>query len=112
MTVSETPDRMEYTSVRHFGPGRSEIVVEPGSPIQPNDLELFLTARFRLYTKLAGRLAFAQVEHPPWPLQAANQLRVQQNLIECSGVPRASGAPLAHFSPGVDTRIGAPHLVP
>jgi uncharacterized protein YqjF (DUF2071 family) len=79
--------------------------------IIPNEQERFLTARFRLYTRLAGRLAFAQVEHPPWPLRSASVLRLAQNVIEHSGLPAPSGDPLAHFSPGVHTRIGPPLFI-
>jgi uncharacterized protein len=58
-----------------------------------------------------GRLAYAQVEHEPWPLQSAAALTIQQNVIEHSGVPPPEGEPLVHFSVGVDVRIGRPVLI-
>ncbi|HLJ16391.1 MAG TPA: DUF2071 domain-containing protein [Bryobacteraceae bacterium] len=102
---------VEYTSRRYFGPGRANIAIRIGSPIQPNEQERFLTARFRLYAMLAGRLAFAQVDHPPWPLRSAEILRLDQNVVDHSGVPGTSGEPLVHFSPGVYVRIGRPKFL-
>jgi uncharacterized protein YqjF (DUF2071 family) len=111
MRVRRMGKRIEYASERQFGPGRARVLISRNSAIQPGERELFLTARFRLYTNLAGRLAFAQVEHPPWPLEAADTLELEQNVIEHSGVPVPSGQPLIHFSPGVPVRIGRPKLV-
>lgn len=56
-------------------------------------------------------MAFAQVEHPPWPLESAAALEVEQNVIEHSDVPAPTGEPLVHFSPGVYVRIGRPRRV-
>ena len=111
MSVRRDREHIEYNSRRHYREGRASIAVRIEAPIQPNEQERFLTARFRLYTRLAGRLAFAQVEHPPWPLTAATALRLEQNVIEHSGLPAPTGNPLVHFSPGVHTRIGRPKLL-
>jgi len=111
MRVRQTGKKIEYASERHFLRGRAHAVIVRNSAIQPGEQELFLTARFRLYTKLAGRLAFAQVDHPPWPLESADALQLEQNVIEYSGVPVPSGRPLIHFSPGVSVRVGRPKLV-
>ncbi len=111
MAVHCDSGNVDYTSRRHFRIGRANIAIHTGPAIDPNEHERFLTARFRLYTVLAGRLAFAQVEHPPWPLQSATVLRLEQNVVEHSGVPKASGEPLAHFSRGVYVRIGRPTFV-
>jgi uncharacterized protein YqjF (DUF2071 family) len=111
MSVRRDREHIEYNSRRHYREGRASIAVRIEAPIQPNEQERFLTARFRLYTRLAGRLAFAQVEHPPWPLTAATALCLEQNVIEHSGLPPPTGNPLVHFSPGVHTRIGRPTLL-
>lgn len=111
MRIQQTGKKIEYASERHFLRGRAHAMIMRNSAIQPGEQELFLTARFRLYTKLAGRLAFAQVEHPPWPLESAVALRLEQNVIEHSGVPVPSGQPLIYFSPGVAVRVGRPKLV-
>jgi uncharacterized protein YqjF (DUF2071 family) len=111
MKVQRTGKKIEYASERHFVRGRAHIVILRNSPIRLNDQEIFLTARFRLYTKIAGKLAFAQVEHAPWPLESAGALELDQNVIENSGVPAPTGNPLVHFSPGVSVRVGRPMLV-
>src|SRR4051794_15215826 len=71
MRVRRMGQRVEYSSQRQFSSGQARVVLLRRSAIQPDEQELFLTARFRLYTKIVGRLAFAQVEHPPWPLESA-----------------------------------------
>lgn len=65
MSVRPTGRTIEYRSERHFRSGRARIVMLRNSPLQPKAQEIFLTARFRLYTRIAGRLAYAQVDHRP-----------------------------------------------
>jgi uncharacterized protein YqjF (DUF2071 family) len=103
--------QVEYTSRRHFSPAMAHAVIRRGSRIQPNEHERFLTARFRLYTRLAGKLAFAQVEHPPWPLESATIVDLKQNVIQYSNAPAPSGDPLVHFSRSVYVRVGRPTLL-
>uniref|UniRef100_Q028C9 DUF2071 domain-containing protein n=1 Tax=Solibacter usitatus (strain Ellin6076) TaxID=234267 RepID=Q028C9_SOLUE len=108
----ELGPRIRYRSVRRW-PDReatTNIEVEPGRPIEAGQREIFLTARFRLYSSLAGRLLFADVEHPPWPLQEARVIRAEQTLMQSAGLPTPGGLPLAHFSPGVAVRIGRPRF--
>lgn len=111
MSISTHSEQVEYSSRRHLGSGEARIAIRRILPIRAHEQERFLTARFRLYTTLGGRLAFAQVEHAAWPLESAIALRVEQNVIENSDVPAPAGEPLAHFSPGVYVRIGLPDLV-
>lgn len=111
MRVRHVPGEIVYTSRRRFGQGQADITIRMGSPTRPDERERFLTARYRLYTCLGNRLAFAQVQHPPWPLQLATVLRLEQNVIEHSGLPAPVGEPLVHFSPGVYVRIGRPTFV-
>jgi uncharacterized protein len=107
MRVRKENGAVEYSSSRKwpFGSGDARIGVEIGEPIQPAELDRFLTARFRLYTMLFGRLGFAQIEHEPWPLRRARLVRLVQNVVEASGVPQTRGSPMLHYSPGVNVRI-------
>ena len=89
---------------------RTSIAIHSGEPMKPTDFDHFLTARYRLYTMWGRRAAFAQIDHPPWPLHSARILRLEQNLIERSGVPPTRGAPVAHYSPDLKVRIGAIQL--
>jgi uncharacterized protein YqjF (DUF2071 family) len=113
MGVENTGATVKYTSERRkpFGKARSKIAIRPGVPIQTSALEAFLTARFRLYTLLRGKLAFADVEHEPWNLQQADVLGLEETLLESCGLPEPDAQPLAHYSEYVHVRVGAPQFV-
>ncbi|MEV4835792.1 DUF2071 domain-containing protein [Nonomuraea sp. NPDC049486] len=66
----------------------------------------FLTARFRLFSQVAGRPVTAEVEHPPWPLHRAGLLDLDETLRRAAGLPDTDDEPLVHASPGVPVRIG------
>jgi uncharacterized protein len=100
-----------YAARRQFGAGSARITVCRAEPVSPDALTRFLTARFRLYSTRRGRVIAAQVEHPPWPLEAATLVAVEQNLIEQCGLPAPYGRPLVHFSPGVSVRVGGPEYL-
>ncbi len=108
MSVGTMDGRVEYRSQRYraAGNGETDIVIEPGEPMKAGDFDNFLTARYRLYAVAGGRLGFADIEHAPWPLQRGRIVRIEQRLVEHSGVPRPSGEPTAHYSKNVDVRIG------
>jgi hypothetical protein len=110
MRVRTAGARIQYQSARRWPDvaGKTDIEVERGEPVAPGQLELFLTARFRLFSLIRGRLAHADVEHAPWPLARARVIRAEQTLTECAGLGRPEGEPLAHFSPGVRVRVGPP----
>ncbi len=60
MSVEESAEKMHYRSRRHADSGTGyDIEILKGEPIDASPLEVFLTARFRLYTSLWGKLAFA-----------------------------------------------------
>lgn len=113
MHVDRQNDTVAYASTRKrpFGSASARVRVQIGEPVESTELDRFLTARFRLYTLFGRRLAFAQIEHEPWPLRTAHAFMVEQDVIERSGVPRASGEPNLRYSPGVDVRVGRPRLV-
>jgi uncharacterized protein len=45
------------------------------------------------------------VEHEPWPLRRAVVRELETDLVTAAGLPEPAGEPLAHWSPGVRTRI-------
>jgi uncharacterized protein YqjF (DUF2071 family) len=103
----------EYESARRWPDrrGMTRIEVERGAKIEAGALETFLTARFRLYSLRRGRLISGDVEHGPWPLESARLISLEQTLTDTLGLPRPEGAPLVHFSPGVEVRAGRPRGV-
>ena len=104
----------DLTFVRFaYDPGEaiSSIVVEPGAPITPTDLEHFLTARWGLFSVFGRGIAYAPVEHAPWPLQSATLIDLDDQRIETARYHGPEGDPLVRFSPGVDVRIGLPRKI-
>jgi uncharacterized protein YqjF (DUF2071 family) len=113
MRVEAKGDRAEYESIRRWPDrrGMARIVVERGEKIEAGALETFLTARFRLYSMRWGRLITGAVEHGPWPLESARLIGLEQTLTETVGLPAPDGAPLVHFSPGVEVTAGPPRAL-
>jgi uncharacterized protein YqjF (DUF2071 family) len=99
-----TDYRLKRRNVPGLGDGiaaQSHIVWTPGERLPlatPGSLEHFLTERYWLFTLRArgstARVMAGQVEHAPWSLRRAAVDRLEDTLIQASGV-RVSGAPLA-----------------
>jgi len=103
-------NRIHYTSARTGA--SADLTVEVGEVLaQPDDLVLFLTERYRLYTRFLGRLAMAPVEHEPWPLHRAAIVGFRETVRQAAGLPDGDAPELVHYSPGVHVRIGAPRPV-
>jgi uncharacterized protein YqjF (DUF2071 family) len=113
VSVAVAGDRTRYHCRRRHPPGnaRCDAEVEAGPAVEAggDDLAVFLTARYRLFTVIAGNLAAAEAEHEPWPLHHATVLTLDQDLLTAAGLPAPAGDPLAHVSPGVRVRIGMWH---
>lgn len=107
MSVRATgTSRMHYTSTR--AGAAADILVAVGEALaEPDDLALFLTERYRLYTRFLGRLAMAPVEHEPWPLLRAALLGLKETVRQAAKLPNGDTPALVHYSPGVHVRIGA-----
>ena len=94
-------------------PARSAVDVRVGGrrTVRPNDLAAFLSARWALGSRFAGRLLWADVEHPEWELFDAELLRCDETMVVAAGLPEPTGTPVVLWSPGVEVRIGRPTLV-
>ncbi len=103
------------TSVNRRWPSRAstDIRVSIGDAIeQPDDLSVFLSARWGLYSRgLRGALRYAPVEHEKWPLHGASLESLDDSLVTAAGLSTPVGDPHVMFSPGVSVRIGLPHTV-
>lgn len=73
---------------------------------QLTPLDHFLTARYRLYATLVGRLVVAEAEHPDWTLRRAEVRHLRQDLLAAAGLPSPDHAPVVHAADGVRVRIG------
>ena len=83
---------------------RIRIAKEAGI-LEQSDLDVFLTARFRLYSIFRARLVTAAVAHVPWQLNRVSILELEENVRAVMGVQFPNHDFLAHHSGGVDTKI-------
>ena len=98
--------------VGQVGQAKARIRIAKQGPITaPSQLDVFLTARFRLYSTIRGQLITANVTHPPWQLNGARVIEFEENVRRVMGVEFPSNDFLVHHSFGVDTRIGRPSRV-
>ncbi len=106
-----------YRSSRRWpGPkgARSETAVRLGEHVadqDQSDLEHFLTARWGLFSTFQKRVVYAPVVHGIWPLQRAELLHLDDELVVAAGLPEPSGTPTVHWTTGTEVRIGRPQLV-
>jgi hypothetical protein len=109
MSAVRENDTASYSSVRLTPPGgRSHLRIEIGRFHEPSPLEVFLTARFRLFARLRGRVIMSELTHGRWPLQCARVFEMEQTLIRKAGLQEPESEPLVHFAEGVDVIIGPP----
>lgn len=113
MSITGENGKIRYRSGRKrpHRQASADILIEPGTALAGDQItarDHFITARYCLYSVMRGRLARAQIEHPPWPLARATVLSLSQNLIEAAGLPSPQGPPIAHYSPTLDVKIGYP----
>ena len=91
----------------------TKITVRTGARVDGSEeLTRFLTARWGLVSaSRSGRLRWAPVDHPVWPLFTADVVRLDDRLVAAAELP-VSGAPdHALWSPGVPVRIGRPRRI-
>ncbi|WP_223830614.1 DUF2071 domain-containing protein [Nocardiopsis quinghaiensis] len=78
---------------------------------RPSSLERFVTARWGLHTRHAGRTWWIRVRHQPWPLYHAPSWTYRGDLLQAAGVHVGDREPVSVlWSPGVDTDV-CPSLV-
>ncbi|MDX2937865.1 YqjF family protein [Streptomyces ipomoeae] len=109
LRVSVTEDAVSYTGSRWGGGASYRLVVRPGDAITPTERDVWLTSRWRAYTRRFGTVWETPVEHEPWPLTDAAVDVLNETLTSAAGLPAPTAEPLAHFSEGVrHVRLGAP----
>jgi uncharacterized protein len=111
MRVDIGPNENFYFSNRG-GAATARIRIAKEAPIaEQSPLEIFLTARFRLYSIFRGRLITAEVSHSPWQLNRVRTLEFEESVRHTMGVDFPNPDFLAHHSRGVDTKIGRPRFI-
>ena len=110
MRIDRRGDTVRYDLRRRWPEHglRSTVVVRPGAPIEPDARQQWLTARWGLHSLLGGRSVWIPNEHDAWPLQSADVIRLDDDLLAASGIVPAGEAIPAMYSRGVRTRFGRP----
>ncbi|MFI6850978.1 YqjF family protein [Streptomyces sp. NPDC050416] len=107
LSVSLDGDTFWYAGSRWAGEASYRLVVRPGDPITPTERDVWLTSRWRAYTRRLGMLWETPVEHEPWPLADAAVDVIEETLTAAAGLPAPTAQPLVHFSEGVrHVRLG------
>ena len=111
-TASVSGSRRTWTTRRRWPDRglRSQISIDVGPAIaEPDDLAVFLTARWGLHTERFGRTVWMPNVHEPWELQQARVTGLRDQLVRAAGLP-VTGAPdvPTMFSAGVHTLFGEP----
>lgn len=120
--LSDSPDgRYEetmwtYESRRRWpkGDAASLVSVRVGRRLDPEeltDLDHFLSARWALGTRLAGRIMWAKVAHPAWSLHEAKVVTCDESLLLASGLSSPLGDHVVRWSPGVEVAIERPRMI-
>ena len=118
MSVNRNGREIEYRCHRKFpGPkgASSRVHVSIGDLYEPGhltDLDHWLSARWRLYSVMFGRLWGAHAVHEQWPLQHATLQRCDDGLVNAAGLPHPAGDPILQFAQRVTVRIGRPYRLP
>ena len=114
MRVRQRTDVFTYTSRRRWPAprgARSRVVVRVDPTVVRDDpLADFLTARWALHTRAWGATRYLPNTHPRWPLQRAELLELEDDLLAAAGLPGLAGRPpdSVLFSRGVRTQFGLP----
>ncbi len=112
MDVQVTGGRRRYLTTRRRWPGRPAAVtainVDVGDPIEPTELDVFLTARWGTVAKTLGRLWFHAVDHEPWTLHDASVVELSDTAMIAPWLPAPSGDPIVRWAQPVHARFARP----
>ncbi len=97
-----------WWSVRRFGGVGSDIAIRVGEPVEPTDVEVFLTARWGMHSSFAGVGLWTPNEHPPWPLYGAEPEHLDDALVAAAGIRPVGEMLRPLWTPGVRTLFGLP----
>ena len=91
-------------------PVTSRVAVRVGAPREPTELDHFVSARWGLHTRWAGRSLYVPNAHEPWPLREAELVGLGGNLLPSAGFGDLARRTPDHvaFSHGVHAEFGLP----
>lgn len=100
--------RRWWTVRRHRGRASSRIAIRVGEPVEPTELEVFLSARWGMHSSFAGRTLWTPNEHGTWPLYAAELEELDDGLVAAAGIRPVGEMLRPLWSPGVHSLFGLP----
>jgi uncharacterized protein YqjF (DUF2071 family) len=110
LTFARGPDgALAYATRRRRGGPSSRLVLLPGPAAErPTALEEWLTGRWGLHTRLAGRTRYLTNEHEAWPLHRAEVVDLDDGLVAAAGFGGVTARPpdSVLWSPGVRAAFG------
>lgn len=118
MSLERDGDVLDYRTRRRWPTPRGaggRVVVRCGAVIdEPDDLSVFLSARFGLHTRHLGRTWWVPNTHAPWVLREGELLELDDTLVAAAGLPGVvDTAPVSVLTTDpVHTSFGLPRLVP
>jgi uncharacterized protein YqjF (DUF2071 family) len=105
MSIDRGAGGIRYRSTRTSRDGEPASFAAEYCPIdeaaraQPGTLEYFVAERYCLYTvDERGRPLRAEIQHPPWPLQAARASIVENTMTLPWGIELPRRRPVLHFA--------------
>jgi len=98
---------------RPAGPATSHVSIRVGAPRVADALDDFVSARWRLHTRVLGRTLRVPNAHGRWPLHDAEVVALDDGLLGSVGLGHLARRTPDHvaFSPGVHTEFGLPQRV-
>ncbi|MEU7057991.1 DUF2071 domain-containing protein [Streptomyces sp. NPDC046197] len=112
LAVRAEGDTVRYAGARRGGQPAYRLAVRPGAPVAPGPLDVWLTSRWRAFTRAGPTLWQIRVQHEPWSLRSAGVTGLEQTLTAAVGLPPPPDPAVVHYSPGVHAvRIAFPRPV-
>jgi uncharacterized protein YqjF (DUF2071 family) len=97
-----------YASRARRGPAGFGLALEVARPRPADDLDVFLTERYVMYSSWAGRLWATRVRHRPWAMSDADVVRCEETLCAAADLTRVARAERAHHSAGMQAVFESP----
>jgi hypothetical protein len=120
-TTGDWPPQVDYRServsraARAGRPVRCALQYRPtgaARPARPGTLEHFLVERYILYSYDGQQIFRGRVHHTPYPVQSAELLSLEENLVAAAGITPPAITPLVHYASEVVTEVFALEPIP
>ncbi|WP_375481354.1 YqjF family protein [uncultured Jatrophihabitans sp.] len=89
----------------------SQVRLRVGAPVEPTPLESFLVSRWGMHGSWRGRTVWVPNAHGRWPLQAAEVVTLDDQLVAAAGVRTAGPMLRPLWTAGVHSRFARPQRV-